>query len=99
MKKIVLLMILSCRRGVGIEDVVTLSAWECGSYLYEPQEFEIYLYPTRSKYDTKEMARIDQGLRVGSTLSPGKGECGCGCVESQGSLQLLASYAFYWRGI
>jgi hypothetical protein len=44
---------------------VTLSAWECGSHLYIPQEFEVYLYLTRSKYETKEMVTVDQGLWVG----------------------------------
>jgi hypothetical protein len=48
--------------GDGIEDVETLSAWECGSHLYGPQKFEVYLYPTRSKYEVKEMARTNQGL-------------------------------------
>jgi hypothetical protein len=41
---------------------VTLSAWEYGSHLYGPQEFEVYLYPTESEYEVKKMARVDQGL-------------------------------------
>jgi hypothetical protein len=41
---------------------VTLSAWEYGSHLYGPQEFEVYLYPTESEYEAKKMARVDQGL-------------------------------------
>jgi hypothetical protein len=41
---------------------VTLSAWERGSHLYGPQEFEIYLYPARSEFEAKKMARVDQGL-------------------------------------
>jgi hypothetical protein len=41
---------------------VTLSAWERGSYLYGPHEFKVYLYPTRSEYEAKKMARVDQGL-------------------------------------
>jgi hypothetical protein len=54
--------------------VAILSTWECGSYLYGPQEFEIYLYPNRSEFEAKEMARIDQGLRVGMEVHyhPGK---------------------------
>jgi hypothetical protein len=41
---------------------MTLSAWEHGSHLYGPQEFEIYLYPTRSEYEAKKMTRVDLGL-------------------------------------
>jgi hypothetical protein len=41
---------------------VTLSIWERGSHLYGPQEFEVYLYRTRSKYEAEEMVRVDQGL-------------------------------------
>jgi hypothetical protein len=78
---------------------VTLSAWECGSHLYGPQKFEVYLYPTRSEHEAKKMARTNQRLRIGSALSPGNGECGCGRIESQGSLQLLASCTFLGRGI
>jgi hypothetical protein len=39
--------------------MATLSAWECGSHLYGPQELEVYLHPTRSEYEAKEMAQID----------------------------------------
>jgi hypothetical protein len=79
--------------------MVTLSAWKCGSYLYGIQEFEVYLYPTRFEYEAEEMVRVDQGLWARSALSLEKGEYGCGCVELQGSLQLLTRSAFYWRGI
>jgi hypothetical protein len=41
---------------------VTLSARKCGSHLYGPQKFEVYLYPSRSEYEAEKMARIDQGL-------------------------------------
>jgi hypothetical protein len=51
--------------------VATLSAWKCGSYLYKPQKFELYIYATRSEYEAKKMARIDQGLRVGSDYDLG----------------------------
>jgi hypothetical protein len=79
--------------------MATLSTWECGSHLYESQKFKVYLYPTRSEYEVEEMAIIDQGLRVGSALSPEKGKCGCKCVESQGSLQLLVNCMFFGKGI
>jgi hypothetical protein len=36
------------------------------------------------------MVGIDQGLQLGGSLSSGKGECRCGCSESQGPLQLSA---------
>jgi hypothetical protein len=39
-----------------MKDIETLFAGECGSYLYLPQEFEVYLYPVISEYEAKEMA-------------------------------------------
>jgi hypothetical protein len=42
--------------------MLTLSAWECGSYLYGPEKLEVYLYLARSKYEATKMARVDQGL-------------------------------------
>jgi hypothetical protein len=86
-------------RGNGIKNMATLSAWECGSHLYGLQELEVYLYPVKSEYEAKKMARIDQGLWARSVVPLGEGECGCWCIESQDSLQLLASHAYYWRGI
>jgi hypothetical protein len=86
-------------RGDVIEDVATLSTWECGSHLDGPQKFEVYLYPTKSEYEVEKVTRIYQGLQVGSALSPRKGKCGCRRVESQGSLQLLASCMFFRKGI
>jgi hypothetical protein len=41
---------------------VTLSAQQCASHLHGPQELEVYLYPTKSEYEAKKMARVDQGL-------------------------------------
>jgi hypothetical protein len=58
--------------GNGIEDMATISAWECSSHLYGPQEFEVHLYLTRSEYETKKIARVDQGLWARSALSPRK---------------------------
>jgi hypothetical protein len=72
--------------GDGIKDMETLFAGECGSYLYWPQEFEVYLYLAISEYEAKEMAWVGQGLFVRSALSPGKGKCGCRRVEPQGPL-------------
>jgi hypothetical protein len=69
---------------------VSLSTWECGSYLYGPQELEVLLYPTGFEHEAVKMARVNQRLRARSSLSPGKGKRHCGRVESQGSLQLLA---------
>jgi hypothetical protein len=85
--------------GIGIDNMMTLSALECGSHLYGSQNFEVYLYPTRSEYEAKKMTWVDQELWARSALPPGEGECHCGCAESQGSLQLLASYEFSWRGV
>jgi hypothetical protein len=33
-----------------------LFAWECGSHLYEPQEFEVYLHATGPEYEAMKMA-------------------------------------------
>jgi hypothetical protein len=52
--------------------VVSLSAWECGSYLYRPQKLEVHLYPTGFEHEAVKVARIDQGLRVEVHSHPGK---------------------------
>jgi hypothetical protein len=49
--------------------------------------------PTGSEYEVVKMARVDQTLRARTALSPRQGECSYKCFESQGSLQLFASYA------
>jgi hypothetical protein len=33
-----------------------LFAGICGSYLYRPQKFEVYLYPAIYEYEAKKMA-------------------------------------------
>jgi hypothetical protein len=66
----------------GVTDVVTLSTWECGSYLYGPQNLEVHLYPTRFELEATKMAQVDQGLWAGSSLSPEKGKCHCRRAES-----------------
>jgi hypothetical protein len=83
----------------GIKDVASLSAWECCSYLYGPQELEVHLYPTGVEHEAAKMARVDQILRVGSSLSLGKGKRRCGRVESQSSLQLLTCCTLDWRRV
>jgi hypothetical protein len=35
-----------------------LFAAECGSYLYRPQKFEVYLYPARSEYEAKRWLEL-----------------------------------------
>jgi hypothetical protein len=41
---------------------VTLSVWECGSYLYGPQKLEVHCYPTGFEHDTMKVAQVDQRL-------------------------------------
>jgi hypothetical protein len=77
--------------------MTTLFAWKCGSYLYRPQKHEVYLYPTRFEHEAVKVARIDQGIRAGSSLSPGEGKRRCRRVEWQGSLQLPAGCTFHWE--
>jgi hypothetical protein len=71
--------------------VASLSTWECGSYLYGSQNREVHIHSTGSEHDAMKMARVDQGLRAGSSLPPMDGKCRCRRVESQGSMQLLTS--------
>jgi hypothetical protein len=80
-------------------DVASLSTWECGSYLYGPQKLEVHLHSIRPKHEAMKMAQAEQGLRAGSSLSPRKGKSLCGCVESYGSLQLLANCMLDWRRV
>jgi hypothetical protein len=86
-------------RGDDIKNMVTLSIWECGSHLYQPQELEVYFYSTRFEHKAKKMAIVDQRLWARSALSPWQGQCGCRCIELQGSLQLPTSYPFDWRRV
>jgi hypothetical protein len=60
---------------------VTLLTWECGLHLYGPQEFEVHLHTTRPEHKALKMTRVDQGLRVGSSLPSGQGKCSCGRAE------------------
>jgi hypothetical protein len=41
---------------------MSLSTWECGSYLYGLQKLEVYLYPSGFKHEVAKMARVDQRL-------------------------------------
>jgi hypothetical protein len=38
--------------------MATLSSWECGSYLYEPQKLEVHLYQTRLEHETTKVAHV-----------------------------------------
>jgi hypothetical protein len=62
--------------------VATLFAWECGSHLYGPQEIEVHLHTARPEYEVAKIAQVDQGLRVGGTLSSGQDKCSCEHAES-----------------
>jgi hypothetical protein len=39
-----------------IDNVVTLSTWECGPHLYGLQKQEVYLYPTGFEYEAANIA-------------------------------------------
>jgi hypothetical protein len=41
---------------------MTLSTWECGSYLYGPQKLEVHLYTTGFEHEIVKVARVDQRL-------------------------------------
>jgi hypothetical protein len=59
-----MLLALACVSGSGdgIENMATLSAWECGSYLYGPQRLEVHLYPTGFEHETVKEDQVDQIL-------------------------------------
>jgi hypothetical protein len=42
--------------------MASLSTWECGSYLYGPQELEVHFRLTKPEHEATKMARADQGL-------------------------------------
>jgi hypothetical protein len=44
--------------------MVSLSTWECASYLYEPQKLEVHFHSTGPKHEVMKMARLGQGLRA-----------------------------------
>jgi hypothetical protein len=52
--------------------VASLSTWECGLYLYEPQNLEVHFYPTGFEYEAAKVAQIDQGLQLEVHYHPGK---------------------------
>jgi hypothetical protein len=85
--------------GDGIKDMVSVSTWKCGSYLYGPQKLELHLHSTGPEHEIANVAQVDQRLWPGSSLSPGKGKCRCGCIELQGSLQLFIGYMLDWRTV
>jgi hypothetical protein len=62
--------------------VTSLSTWEYSSYIYGSQKLEVHLYPTGFEHEATKMARVDQKLRAGISLSPGKGEHRGGHIES-----------------
>jgi hypothetical protein len=51
--------------------MVTLSAWKCGSHLYEPQKLEVHLYSTGFEH---EVAKVCHGFMTGFE---GRGAHGC----------------------
>jgi hypothetical protein len=51
--------------------MATLFAGECGSYLYRPQKFEVYLYPARSEYEAKKMAELIKDFELEVHYHPG----------------------------
>jgi hypothetical protein len=68
--------------------VIALRTWRhylLGNVVHiytDHKELEVYLYPTGSEHEAKEMARVNQGLWVRGALPPRKGKCGYGHVES-----------------
>jgi hypothetical protein len=46
----------------GMENMVTLLAWECDSHLYGAQKLEVHLHATGHEHEAGKMARVDQGL-------------------------------------
>jgi hypothetical protein len=51
--------------------MASLSTRECRSYLHGPQKFEVHLYPTGFEHEATKVARVNQGLQAGSSLSSG----------------------------
>jgi hypothetical protein len=61
---------------------VTLLVWECGTHLLGPQKLEVHLNSTGLEHEATKMARVNQGLRVGSALSSEKSNCSCERAKS-----------------
>jgi hypothetical protein len=63
---------------------VVMALWTWRHYLLG-NVVHIYMdhkSPTRFEHEATKMARVDQRLRTGSSLSPGEGKCRGRCVES-----------------
>jgi hypothetical protein len=52
--------------------MMTLSAWEHRSHLYRPQEFEVYLYPTRYEYEVERWLELIKDYVLEMHYHPGK---------------------------
>jgi hypothetical protein len=65
----------------------------------DTQKLEVHLHSTGPEREVTKMTRVDQRLRVGSSLSLEEDKCHRGRVESQGLLQLLADCTLNWRRV
>jgi hypothetical protein len=52
--------------------MATLSAWECGSYLYRPQKLEVHLYPTRFEHVAVKGLELIKDYELEVHYHPGK---------------------------
>ncbi|KAJ9535922.1 LOW QUALITY PROTEIN: hypothetical protein OSB04_un000910 [Centaurea solstitialis] len=70
--------------GVRTQVMATLLVWGSLYHLYRSQESPLFYGLAKPQHEAAEVARGGKGLRLRDPLSPGKGECGSGCLESEG---------------
>jgi hypothetical protein len=69
--------------------VVTLLAWECGSHFHGTQKLEVHFHTIGFEHEATKMARVDQGLQVGSALPLRKGKCSCDALSCKAHCNYL----------
>jgi hypothetical protein len=67
----------------------TLFAGECGSYLYQPQEFEVYLYLARSEYEAKKWLELIKDYELEVHYHPGKANVVSDALSRKGHCNYL----------
>jgi hypothetical protein len=78
--------------GSCIEDLEALFVWTEVWYLHGPQESQIYIHPVRAKHETSKMARADQRLWAGDSLSPRQSNVVADALSRKSQVNMLPAH-------
>jgi hypothetical protein len=79
-------------RGSCIEDLEALFVWAEVWYLHWPQESQIYIHSVRAEHEAAKMARVDQRLWAGDSLSPSKANVVANALSRKSQVNMLAAH-------